>query len=177
MNDRIENINHRNNVQYIYDFLKIVLLAAVFPLLDSSPLAADEVMQLNPDGIIEITGNDQMKYNVSSFEVTAGQEVTIVLKNIGKLPKVAMAHNVVVVTIGTDVMQFAMAGIAAKDNDYISPGMQDKVIAKTSLAGPGETVKVTFTAPSEPGRYPYLCTFPGHLMAGMKGLMTVKAGS
>ncbi len=176
MDNRIEKTHQRNNAQYIYVFLKMGLLAAVLPLLNTPPLAADETMP-NPDGVIEITGNDQMKYNVSNFEVTASQEVTIVLKNIGKLPKVAMSHNVVMVKMGTDVMQFAMAGIAAKGNDYVSPGMQDKVIAQTGLAGPGETVKITFTAPSEPGKYPYLCTFPGHLMAGMKGLMTVKAGS
>ena len=177
MGKYVEKINRRNSAQNIYDFLKIGLLAAVLALLDSSSLVADDVKPLNAEGVIEFTGNDQMKYNISAFEVTVGQEVTIVLKNIGKLPKVAMAHNVVVLKMGTDVMQFAIAGIAAKDNGYISPGMEDKVIAKTELAGPGETVKITFTAPSEPGAYPYLCTFPAHFMAGMKGLMTVKAPS
>jgi len=33
------------------------------------------------------------------------------------------------------------------------------------------TLKVTFT---KPGRYPYLCTIPGHAEAGMKGVLTVK---
>ena len=76
MDNRIKNTHQRNNAQFIYDFLKIGLLAAIFPLLGSSPLAAGEV--------IEITGNDMMKYDISNFEVTAGQEVTIVFKNIGK---------------------------------------------------------------------------------------------
>jgi plastocyanin len=42
------------------------------------------------------------------------------------------------------------------------------------MAGPGETVQVTFTAPSKPGKYPYLCTFSGHYQAGMKGVLIVK---
>jgi uncharacterized cupredoxin-like copper-binding protein len=33
------------------------------------------------------------------------------------------------------------------------------------------TLKVTFT---KPGRYPYLCTIPGHAEAGMNGVLTVK---
>ena len=47
-------------------------------------------------------------------------------------------------------------------------------LAKTALAGPGETVQVTFTVPSTPGDYPYLCTFAGHYQAGMKGALTVQ---
>ena len=36
------------------------------------------------------------------------------------------------------------------------------------------TVEVTFDAPTEPGEYVYLCSFPGHYAAGMKGLLVVK---
>ena len=52
--------------------------------------------------------------------------------------------------------------------------MKDAVIAKTPFAGPGETVQVFFTAPSKPGRYPFVCTFSGHFQAGMKGTLIVK---
>ncbi len=33
--------------------------------------------------------------------------------------------------------------------------------------------KTAFTAPKEPGEYPYVCTFPGHWRL-MKGVMTVE---
>ena len=177
MDNKIGKIIHSVSIRNLSFYLKIVLLAAMLPTLAPSFLAADEVMQLTSDGVIEITGNDKMQYDIAMFEVKAGQEVTIILKNIGKLPKVAMAHNVVVMKMGTDAMKFVMAGISSKDTDYIPPAMKNSVIAKTDLAGPGETVKVTFTAPSEPGKYPFLCTFPGHFFAGMKGLMIVKADS
>jgi plastocyanin len=48
------------------------------------------------------------------------------------------------------------------------------VIARTPLAGAGETVEVIFTAPAKPGSYPFLCTFAGHYQSGMKGVLVVK---
>jgi uncharacterized cupredoxin-like copper-binding protein len=43
---------------------------------------------------------------------------------------------------------------------------------KTPLITPGasKTLKVVF----KKGKYPYLCTVPGHAAAGMKGVLTVK---
>jgi azurin len=46
--------------------------------------------------------------------------------------------------------------------------------APNGLVGPSETVDVTFKAPTAPGQYTYLCGFPGHFVAGMKGVLTVK---
>ena len=42
------------------------------------------------------------------------------------------------------------------------------------LLGPNETGEVTFQAPTEPGEYPFLCTFPAHCSIGMKGVLIVK---
>ena len=53
--------------------------------------------------------------------------------------------------------------------------MANMVIAKTSLAGPGERVQVTFTVPETPGEYPFICTFAGHYQAGMKGKLIVRS--
>ena len=52
--------------------------------------------------------------------------------------------------------------------------MKDQVLAASAMAGPGETVEVTFKVPTAPGTYPYLCTFPGHFAAGMRGTIVVK---
>lgn len=49
---------------------------------------------------------------------------------------------------------------------------KDRIIANTPMSAPGETVEVTFTAPSTVGDYPFICTFPGHYMT-MKGTMHV----
>jgi azurin len=67
-----------------------------------------------------------------------------------------------------------MEASMARDSDYIPASKKQYILAHTGLAGGGETVKVTFNAPKEPGEYLYICTFPGHYMAGMKGTLVVK---
>jgi uncharacterized cupredoxin-like copper-binding protein len=32
---------------------------------------------------------------------------------------------------------------------------------------------VTFTAPTTPGRYEFVCSFPGHYQVGMRGVLIV----
>jgi uncharacterized cupredoxin-like copper-binding protein len=44
---------------------------------------------------------------------------------------------------------------------------------KTVLIRPGRTARLTVTF-SKRGRYPYVCTVPGHSAAGMKGVFTVR---
>lgn len=123
---------------------------------------------------IEMTGTDNMKFSVTSIEAEAGEQITIKLTTKSQLPKMAMAHNVVVIDKDADVGEIAQASMKARDNDYIAPEYEDQIIAATGLAGGDETVEVTFTVPEEPGNYEYICSFPGHFQAGMKGILTVK---
>ena len=53
-------------------------------------------------------------------------------------------------------------------------GLQGVVLWATGLVQPGEAETLRFTAPSEPGDYPYVCTFPGHWIR-MNGVMHVVA--
>lgn len=142
-------------------------LAAMFAVLTTSRSLADDEKK------IALTGNDTMKYNITAFEVTAGQKVTVTMKNEGKLPKEAMSHNFVLLKPGTDVTAFLTAALTQQANGYIPPDQTDKIIIKTKLLGPGESETVSFTAPAA-GAYDYICTFPGHALTGMHGVMTVK---
>jgi azurin len=90
------------------------------------------------------------------------------------MPKIVMAHNVVILKLGTDQVKFITAGAQARETDFISNDMKEQVIAKTPLAGAGETVEVTFKVPNVAGEYPFICTFPGHYQAGMRGSFAVK---
>ena len=114
-----------------------------------------------------------MKFDVVKFEVKPGQSVTVRLKNIGQLPKEAMAHNWVLLAKQAYTPNVVEAGIPHPETDYIAADQSFYVLAKTKLLGPGELDSVTFTVPREPGSYDYVCTFPKHYASGMKGVMTV----
>ena len=71
-------------------------------------------------------------------------------------------------------MMSAMQMAAAPDGmakGYIPEGAD--VLFHTKLIQPTQKEVLEFDAPSEPGLYPYLCTFPGHGML-MNGIMTVE---
>lgn len=144
------------------------LLISAFALVAATAFAEDAVT-------LEITGNDQLQYDKKELTAVTGQKVTLKLKHVGKLPKVAMGHNVVILKPGTEIAPFAMKCAPAAANDYIP---EDEEVAKlmvvyTKMLGGGEETEITFTAP-EPGEYPYLCTFPGHF-GTMNGKFIVKA--
>jgi azurin len=48
------------------------------------------------------------------------------------------------------------------------------VICYTDVVAAGGSFTIHFTAPQQPGRYPFLCSFPGHWMV-MNGVLTVTA--
>ena len=123
---------------------------------------------------VTITAFDTMKYDVTKIEASPGQKVEVVLKSAGVAPKAVMTHNWVLLNAGEDPVAYGMASISAKAEDYQPKALAGKVIASIHSLGAGETGKVTFTAPTKPGSYPYLCTFPAHCMAGMRGVLVVK---
>jgi len=123
--------------------------------------------------VIEITGNDSMKYNLTSIEVAVGEEITIKLINVGTMPKQAMGHNLVVLKAGSDANAFSMAAASASATDYIPASLNDQVVDHTKMLGPKESDSITLTF-SEAGEYPFICSFPAHFQVGMKGVITVK---
>ena len=124
---------------------------------------------------IVITGNDTMQFDLKAFEVKAGEKVSLTLKNTGKLPKIAMGHNLVLLKKGVSAIAFGQKAMGAGANatNPLPDSVKEDVIAGTKLLGPGESDTVSFTAPADPGDYEYVCTFPGHF-AMMRGTMTVK---
>lgn len=123
---------------------------------------------------IELTGGDDMKFNLTKIEAKPGETLRVVLKNTGAIPKIAMAHNFVLLKLGTDPAEFNKAAMMAAATEYIPQDQKAQVIGATKLSGPGETVEVTFKVPAKAGSYPYECTFPGHYAAGMKGQLVVQ---
>ena len=123
---------------------------------------------------ITISGNDTMQFDLKSFEVKAGQKVELTFKNIGKIPKIAMGHNLVVLKKGISAVAFGQKAMGAGANatNALPESVKGDTIASTKLLGPDENETITFTLP-ETGDYEYVCTFPGHF-ALMRGIMKVK---
>ena len=111
-----------------------------------------------------------MRYDVPYFAVRAGKPVQIVLENHDLMP-----HNLVVTVPGA-LKEVAQLGLQAGPNggwkglQYVPES--DKVLHATQMVPADKKALLTFTAPSEPGEYPYVCTFPQHWYR-MYGVMVV----
>lgn len=110
-----------------------------------------------------------MKYDQSRLSVPAGAKVNLTFENTASAE--AMIHNAVFIQTGKQ-MDVINAGMEVGKEGGFVPEDHPAVIAATDLAQPGETVELSFTAPSKPGTYQYICTYPGH--KSMKGILVVK---
>jgi putative membrane-bound dehydrogenase-like protein len=113
----------------------------------------------------------KMVYDVTNFEVFAGQPVEITIVNPDPMP-----HNLVLGMPGS-LRRIGRAADAQGTNpEALARGyIPDTrgILHASPLVLEGETVHVRFIAPSRRGRYPYVCTYPGHWQL-MNGVMTVK---
>jgi azurin len=122
----------------------------------------------NFSNTVELTANDQLKYDKIELHVKANEKVTLTLKNIGTMPKESMGHNFILLKDGTDLAAFAAEAVSAPDH---IPANDPAIITHTKLLGPGESDTIEFTVPA--GQYTYICSFPGHYMT-MTGVLTAE---
>ncbi len=132
------------------------------------------VSLVNGVTVVEITADDKMRFNIESFTVPVGGPVKLKLVNLGKMPKATMGHNLVILGLDINVNTFATDAASSRDNDYIPLQYKMGIIAATKLLGPGQSDTIEFTAPEVAGDYNFLCSFPAHTYAGMRGVMTVE---
>ncbi|MCB1119942.1 MAG: multicopper oxidase domain-containing protein [Verrucomicrobiae bacterium] len=170
---KILKLQERMNVAHLRN---VFVYLATFVLLTGAPAifgkSENKVTKEGDTYVVSLTGNDQMKYNITAFEVPAGSTVRIEMENIGKLPAQAMSHNFVVLEPDTDPNSFSLTAAQARASNFIPESMTDSILAHTQLLGPGESDSIEFEAPP-PGDYTYLCSFPAHYQTGMTGTMSV----
>ena len=157
-------------------YLPFALLTTLFAAGCGGPKPAGtaETPAASGPRVIEITANDTMKYNVAAITAKPGEDLQVVLTNIGSAPVDVMGHNWTLLKAGADANAFAQAASTHKDTGYMPPELKGEVLAHIDLLGPRKSGDATFKAPTAPGDYPYLCTFPAHYLAGMRGVLTVK---
>jgi azurin len=151
----------------------LVIIGAAALALVGCGKPEDTTAAANGPRTFALTANDTMKYSLTRLEVSAGEVVRVTLTNAGTLPREAMGHNWTLLKKDADPAAFANAAVAHRDSDYFPADQAGEVIAHTKLLGPRQSDTIEFTAPSEPGEYPFLCTFPGHFVSGMKGVLVV----
>ena len=106
------------------------------------------------------TVTDQMLFDKDRIAAQAGKPVEIVFENGDIMP-----HNVVVTRPGA-LEEIGLLGEStstqpgALERDYVPRSNQ--VLVASRLLAPRDSQKISFTAPKQPGVYPYVCTYPGH---------------
>ncbi|MBA3698911.1 MAG: hypothetical protein H0W78_08655 [Planctomycetes bacterium] len=118
------------------------------------------VATLQAADTITIKAVSGLQYDVKRFAVQPGTTVAILFINDDATD---MPHNLVFTRPGKrmDVVNAAMAmGADAIKTGFVPPGPD--VIAAIPEVKPHAEAKLSFTAPTEKGIYPYVCTYPGH---------------
>jgi plastocyanin len=114
---------------------------------------------------------ERLLYDLREFKVAPGAPVKLVFENPDVTP-----HNLLIVQPGA-ADEVGMAGNEmAKTPDGFTKGFipdSPKILHKTKMLNQGDREVLRFTAPTAKGKYPYICTFPGHWLV-MKGEMVVE---
>lgn len=122
-----------------------------------------------PDQTITIGTLPDLQFNIKQLDVKPGAKIKLVFSNSDDMP-----HNLLIVRGGAtnEIGESATAlGLKGPNMQYVP--VSDKVLYHTNLLQPHTVETIYFVAPGRPGRYEYLCTYPGHYQT-MRGILNVK---
>jgi len=103
---------------------------------------------------------ERMAYDKETISVQAGKPVLFVLHNSDVMP-----HNFVIARPGTMQELGELAEASSQNPAFAKQSFVPQsphVLAASTLMQPQASQRVTFSVPTEPGVYPYVCTYPGH---------------
>ena len=106
------------------------------------------------------TVTDQMLFDKDKLAVRAGRPVEVIFENLDLMP-----HNFVITLPGALEEIGLLGESTATEADALQRGYvprSKKILFSTRLLQPRDSQSLKFDAPSEPGVYPYVCTYPGH---------------
>jgi azurin len=113
---------------------------------------------------------EELAFDQTTLTAPAGAAIELTFHNHSN----HLQHNWVLVNGGDAEAQtvYEAAVAAGVKNDWLPPA-SPQIIAHTPLISSGKSFALSFQAPEQAGSYLYLCTFPGHFLAGMKGTLTL----
>ena len=121
--------------------------------------------------VVKVKAAPGLQFVPRTLRVKAGSKVHLVFEN----PDL-MVHNFVLIAPGSADEVGALVDRIATDPNGMAKGYlpsTPKILHATPLVNPKGKADLHFTAPSTPGRYPFLCTFPGHWRM-MRGELVVE---
>ncbi|MDX1944760.1 MAG: TIM barrel protein [Pirellulaceae bacterium] len=124
-----------------------------------------------PTATLEIAAGKNLTYSTRTLRAKAGEGIQLTFTNPDVVP-----HNWVLVRSDSlaqvgDLANKLVADPEAVLRQYVP--RSDDVLVYTDIAAPQQSQTIYFQAPAAKGRYPYLCTFPGHWMV-MNGELLVE---
>ncbi len=144
------------------DALEFADSLATLLVPDRAKKVRQELGQLGVRVIRIGTLPERMAYDKEVIVVEKGKAVEFLFENIDLMP-----HNIVFAKPGSmeELGKYAEANSQdpAFQARFFVP-KSDKVLLASTLLQPRETQKLSFVAPTTPGVYPYVCTYPGHWM-------------
>jgi uncharacterized cupredoxin-like copper-binding protein len=120
---------------------------------------------------LEIATGKNLSFAPSLLKARPGEALRLVFRNPDEVP-----HNWVL------IRPDSLKGVGELSNQLIADPKAvlrhyvpdtDDVLAYTDIVQPGKAFTIYFEAPRSPGRYPFMCTFPGHWMV-MNGQLFVE---
>src|SRR5690606_35587355 len=120
-----------------------------------------KVGEIKDDVVFDLeTVPHEMAFDKTVLQAVAGQTIEIKLVNKDQMP-----HNLVVVSPGSHEDYGAMV-----DKFVVTPEAEKMayvpksryVLGTTKMLAPDESGSLIIALPNVPGRYPFVCTFPGH---------------
>ncbi len=101
---------------------------------------------------------ERMMYDVKELTVKPGKKVKLTFANYDFMP-----HNIMLVNPGkADEVGLAAINLGARGFDVGFVPESPEIHWHSQLVDYGQEEVIEFTAPTEEGAYPYICSFPGH---------------
>ncbi|MFM8498085.1 MAG: DUF6797 domain-containing protein [Planctomycetia bacterium] len=120
---------------------------------------------------VTIEAASNLAYKTPELQAKAGETLALTFVNPDVVP-----HNWVLVKPGTLATVGGLADGLIADPEAVARHYvpkTDDVVAYADITESGKQQTIYFTLPDVPGRYPFLCTFPGHWKL-MNGILIVE---
>jgi azurin/glucose/arabinose dehydrogenase len=120
------------------------------------------------DQVISIGTKPGLQFDIKSIQVKAGSKIKWIFNNNDD-----MTHNMaILVQNSADAVATLAMNLGLKGSGVGYIPNTPKVLYHTGLLEPDSAETLYFIAPTKPGNYPYICTYPGHGQI-MRGILKV----